>query len=395
MTSSAPRVLVPARSPGPHSWEVVGYRQARWVLSARCFSKDPRLAAQALGYHRTPEDPAAEQGRLLTLANSDPPAHTRLRRILARALTTARISRLRPHIAAAATRLADGMRTAGGVDLVRSFVLPLHVTVMGELLGVPPRDLDEFRALATGMRTPAAGESIPQSCQEAYRRMGELVARLLATRHEQIRPGSPPDRQPDLLGAMAAAQDAPDGPTAEEAQSLTMLLLSAGQEPTVDLVGNSLVALLLEPRQLRLFREHPALRPQAVEELLRCTPPVLSAPRIAAADVDVDGTPVRRGSVLAVMLADAHRDAAWLRDPEVLDITRTPRAHLSFGHGIHHCPGAPLARLEANLALTTLLTRFPRLALGSAPQELRWSRMPGRRGLAELPVEPGEEGVER
>lgn len=392
MTSLAGPALVPASAPGPHTWEIVRYQQARWALAARCFSKDPRFAREALGYRPSPNGAAAadaEEGHIRNLANSDPPEHTRLRRHLARAVTAGRVRRLRPRIVRAAAGLVGAMAAAGSVDLVRSFIFPLHVTVMCDLLGVPLRDRARFSHLAAGMRTPAASDSIPASCHEAYRRMSILVAELLAAKREQARPTASPDLQPDLLSALVASRTATNRLSEHETRDLAMLLISAGQEPTIDLIANAVVLLLLNPGQLRLFREHSALRTQAVEESLRSGAPVLAAPRIAAEDIEMDGTVIGRGSVIAVMLGCAHRDASQFREPAEFQIARKPNPHLAFGHGVHYCIGAPLARLQASVALTALLTGFSSIALTPAPDELRWSPLRGRRGLVELPVELG------
>jgi cytochrome P450 len=224
--------------------------------------------------------------------------------------------------------------------------------------------------------------------------MGILVAEVLATKREQIRITGSPDLQPDLLSALVSARDDSDGLTVQEMQSMAMLLISAGQEPTIDLIANGMLALLLNPDQLQLFRRYPELRPQAVEELLRHETPVLSGPRIAAEDIKIDGTVVRRGSVIAVLLDCAHRDPLQFQDPDVLDITRKHNAHLAFGHGIHYCIGAPLARLQASVALTELVERFPRIALAHSSAQPRRRPLRGNRGLVELPVTLGPSEIQ-
>lgn len=390
MTSTDGPALISANAPGPYAWEIVRYQQARWALSARCLSKDPHLAWEALGYSRPlPSSNEAAGNHIRNLANTDPPGHTRLRKLLAKALTPGRMKRMQPQIVRAAGALADRMVPAGSVDLIRSFIFPLQVMVTCDLLGIPPRHRTGFRSLATGMQAPADSEERPETYHEAYRRMGGLVAEVLATIRAQIRITGSPDLQPDVLSALVSARDGSDGLTVQETQSLAMLLISAGQGPTIDLIANGMCALMLHPDQLQLFRRHPELRPQAVEELLRCEAPVLSAPRIAAEDITIDGTVVRRGSVISVSLDSAHRDPLQFQEPDTLDITRKHNAHLAFGHGIHYCIGAPLARLQASVALTVLVERFPHIALVHSPERLRWRPVRGSRGLLELPVALG------
>jgi cytochrome P450 len=387
MTSTGNPALIPADTPGPHAWEIVRYQEARWALSTCCLSKDPHLAWEALGYnHFQSSSNETEGSYILNLANSDPPVHTRLRKLLTKALTPGRMKRMRPRIVQASRLLADRMVPAEKVDLIQSFIFPLQVMVTCDLLGVPPQYRCCFRSLAAGMRAPADSESLPGTCQEAYHRMGTLIAEVLATKRQQIRLTGSPGLHPDLLSALVSARDNSDSMTVQEVQSMAMLLISAGQEPTIDLIANGLLALLLNPNQLRLFRRHTELRPQAVDELLRYETPVLSAARIAAEDVKIDSTVVRRGSVIAVMLQYAHRDPLQFREPDVLNIARKSNVHLAFGHGIHYCIGAPLARLQASVALTALVTRFPHIALAFSPARLRWSSVQSRRSLLELPV---------
>jgi cytochrome P450 len=388
VTSTGDSALRPASAPGPYTWEIIRYQQARWALSTRCLSKNPHHMWVALGYnnHLRASSNEAEGSYIRNLANTDPPDHTRLRRLLAQALTPGRVKQMRPHIIRAAKFLADRMAPESDIDLVRSFIFPLQVMVTCDLLGVPPQLRGRFHTLAAGMRSPADSAVLPDTCHKAYQLMGVLVAEMLAAKRQQTRRTDSPDLQPDLLSALVSARDDSDGLTVQEMQSMVMLLLSAGQEPTIDMIANGMLVLLLNPQQLQLFRKYPDLRPQAVEELLRYKAPVLCAPRIAAEDVTIDDAVVRRGSLIAVMLDYAHRDLSQFRMPDALDITRKPNAHLAFGHGIHYCIGAPLARLQASEALTALVTRFPRLALAQSPERLRWRPAQGSQGLVELPI---------
>lgn len=382
--------LQPAGGPGPNAWEIVRYQQARWALSARCLSKDPRQAWEALGYGKfLSSSDETEGGCILNLTNSDPPVHTRLRRLLAKALTPQRMVSMTPRIVRAARILTEHMGAGSRVDLVASFIFPLQVMVTCELLGIPPQHRSHFGALAAGMLAPPDGEERPGDCHEAYRRMGILIAEVVDNKRREMRRAGSPDPQPDLLSALVSAREGADSLTVQEALSMAMLLISAGQEPTIDLIANGVLALLLHPDQLRLFRQHPKLRPQAVKELLRHQAPVRSAARIVAEDIEIDGTVVGRGSVIAVMLERANRDSSQFAEPDALDITREHNPHLTFGHGIHYCIGAPLARLQARLAITELVCRFPHLALDRPPERLRWRPVRDKRSLVELPVALG------
>ena len=387
MTTTRRPALLPVDTPEPYAGEIVRYQQARWALSTRCLSKDPRLAWEILGYsHVAADSNKAEGSYIRNLANSDPPDHTRLRRLLAQAFTPARVKRIRPRIVSAARVLADHLVAASSVDLIRSFIFPLQVTVTCDLLGIPPQHRGTFRLLAARMLTPADSRVLSETYHEAYRQMGALIVEVLAIKREKIRRTSLPDLQSDLLSALITARDDSGGLTVQELQSMAMLLISAGQEPTIDLIANGMLALLLNPDQLHLFRICAELRPRAMEELLRCEAPVISIPRIVAEDLEIDGTSVRRGSVIAVMLDRAHRDPLQFPEPGAFDITRKLNTHLAFGHGIHYCIGAPLARLQSSVALTTLVERFPHISLAQSPEHLRWRAGEGTRGLAELVV---------
>ncbi|MGH3874803.1 MAG: cytochrome P450 [Pseudonocardiaceae bacterium] len=387
--------LIPAGTPGLASWQIVRYQQARWALSARCLSKDPQLAWEALGHsHLLPSSAEDQQRCIRNMASTDPPGHTRLRTLLAKALTPERMKRMRPRIVRVIRVLADRMIPARSVDLVRSFIFPLQVIVTCDLLGVPPHQRGDFRSFAAGMRAQVGSEGCVQNYHEAYRRMGVLVAEVLATKLDQVRTLGSPDLQPDVLSAMVSARDDSDGLTVPEMQSMAMLIISAGQEPTIDLIANGMLAMLLNPDQLQTFRRHPELRTQAVEELLRHEPPILSTPRIAAQDIKIGGTVVRRGSIIAVMIECTNRDPSQFREPDALDVTRKRNEHLTFGHGIHYCIGAPLARLQATEALTALVTRFPHIALAQSPQRLRWRSVAGGAGLVELPVALGSRAIQ-
>src|SRR5205085_2034483 len=253
-----------AGTSGRYAREIVGYDQARCALSSRRLSKDPRLAWEALGYRLPPSADAGEGGCIRNLTNTDPPDHTRLRRLLAGALTPARMASMAPGIAAAASILAERMQRAGCIDLVASFLVPLQVMVTCELLGIPPSQRRHFGFCAVGILTPAEAEGLPKPCHEAYGRLGILIGEVLAAKRARMPRAASPDQQQDLLSALIAVHAGSDSLTVQETQSMAMLLITAGQEPTIDLIANGILALLNHPDQLALFRRYPELRPRAV-----------------------------------------------------------------------------------------------------------------------------------
>lgn len=403
------QVRAPATAP-PATCQVARYDQARWALSTRELSKDPGLAWEALGYPppaggapgeggASGQAGASGQGWVRNLTNVDPPEHTRLRRLLAGALTPARMLALAPRITAAARRLGTSMaRSAGSgeVDLVASYIVPLQAVVTGDLLGVDSTHRRAFEEVAVAMLAD-------EGDGEAYRRMAALIEELLDLRRAGVgrttvdRGSMGPEA--DLLGALLAAAGGTgsdgsdpagtDGLSPAELVSMAMLVITAGQEPTVDLIANGLLALLAHGDQLALFRREPSVRARAVEELLRLEAPVPRAIRIAPAPVRLGDTVAPSGGLVEVALDQAHRDRSQFAEPEALDITRQHNPHLSFGHGPHYCLGAPLARVQARIAIGELLERFPGLALARDVDQLAWHPGSQRHGLVELPVRLG------
>lgn len=360
------RIRPPGSDPDYWAWLVVGHEEARAALA------DPRLSKDGRRIGVTFHDEELIGRHLL---GADPPEHTRLRGLVSRAFTMCRVERLRPRIQEITDDLLDAMLPYGRADLVQSLAYPLPITVICELLGVPEMDRTEFRKLSTEVVAPTS----PENSYEAVLRLREYLTELI----EDKRCAGPAD---DLLSDLirTTAEDG-DRLSPQELRGMAFLLLIAGHETTVNLITNGVHALLTHPDQLAALRADTSLIDGAVEETLRYEGPVENATfRYAAEPLEIAGTAISRGDPVMIGLAAADRDDSRYPAPHSFDIHRDPRGHLAFGHGIHYCLGAPLARLEARTALQTLLERAPDLALDGPPGE--W--LPGMliRGLRSLPV---------
>ncbi|MFJ2510395.1 cytochrome P450 [Streptomyces griseoviridis] len=359
------RVLLPAPE-NYESWLVVGYEEARAALADQRLAKDStKIGLQSL------EEQLIGKNLLVT----DPPQHTRLRALVGRSFTARRTELLRPRIQQIADDLLDAMLPLGRADLVTSFAYPLPLTVICELLGIPDLDRTEFRKLSTEAVAPSSAES----AAEAVTGLGEYFTQLI----EDRRCAGPGD---DLLSDLLRTR-AEDGDqlSADELRGMAFLLLLAGHETTVNLISGGVHALLSHPDQLAALRADMSLIDGAVEEMLRYEGPVESATfRFAAEDLEIGDTLIPRGDPVIIGLDAADRAPSRYPDPDRFDIRRDTRGHLAFGHGIHHCLGAPLARLEGRIAIRTLLERAPDLRADGPPGE--W--LPGMliRGVRSLPV---------
>jgi len=331
------------------------------------------LAAAA---SRMPESFAFIDNHML---NKDGDDHRRLRRLVSKAFTPRMVEQLRPRIQDIADELLDVVEERRCMDLVDEFAFPLPMMVISELLGIPHDDRDRFRAWSTPIVTPVlTADELALFVEQ----MNDFVAYLRAM--FERRRAEPRD---DLVSALLQAEDAGDVLTEQELFSMVVLLIVAGHETTVSLIGNAVAALLQQPEQRALLERDAALVPHAIEELLRYDGPVERAlNRWAAADVELGGQTIRRGETVILMLGSANRDPDRFADADALDLQRTNVKHLAFGRGSHYCLGAPLARLEAEIALTTLLRRLPGLRLDVAADDLRWRPVPLFRSLVALPV---------
>ncbi|GIF15438.1 cytochrome P450 family protein [Actinoplanes teichomyceticus] len=306
----------------------------------------------------------------------DPPDHTRLRRLVSAAFTARRIEALRPRIEQIATELLDAIDGETEADLIDAFAFPLPIQVICELLGVPVEDRDDFRDWSNAV---VAGSQAGPRLAPAIEAMVRYIHALIAERRAE--PGD------DLLSGLIQVRDARDRLTEQELSSMVFLLLVAGHETTVNLIGNGVYLLLRDRAGWERLRADRALLPGAIEEFLRYEGPVETATfRIATEDVEIGGVTIPAGDPVVVVLLSANRDADHFPHADELRLDRPPAHHLAFGHGIHYCLGAPLARLEAQIAFTALLDRHPDLRLGVPVHQLRWRPGLVVRGLERLPV---------
>jgi len=368
---------------GVEAWCIVRYDEAKAALGDPRLSKDMHAALSLSGTVVSEGLPGPAFARHMLAV--DPPDHTRLRRLVATAFTNKRVDALRPRVQDIANELLDELfdvdSAPRAVDLVAGYALPLPFTVICELLGVAIPDRDHFghelRVLLTPADTPAANDRARQASDTVVEFLATLVAQ------KRTIPGD------DLVSDLISARDGNDQLTEQELLSTIFQLIVAGHDTTASLLGNGLVALFDRPDDLAALRADPALMPRAVEELLRFDAPVPhSTFRYASSPVAVGDVTIPAGAQVIISLPAANHDDARYHDPDELIIDRGESQHLGFGHGIHFCLGARLARMEADIAITTLLRRFPELRLAVPRESLEWGHGDGLvlRGLSELPV---------
>jgi cytochrome P450 len=361
------------------AWLVTRYEDVARVLKDDTFAKDRLNAMDSQQLTKTPWVPGFLKPLERNMLDLDDPDHARLRALVSKAFTPRLIERLRGRIEALSEDLLDVIERKGGAELVGEYALPIPATVIAELLGVPAEDRRKFHRWSGRLVSVSSSRDMLRAIPSAL-----AFTRYLRKLIEQRR-GDPRD---DLITALVQAEEAGDKLDEDELLAMAFLLLVAGHETTVNLIASGALALLEHPEQAEALRSDPSLTKPAVEELLRYTSPVeLATERYAREDVEIAGTTIPRGELVLAVLGSANRDEQYFANPDALDITRDPNRHLAFGRGgVHHCLGAPLARMEGQIAIYALLRRFPHARLAVAPEELRWRRGLFLRGLEKLPL---------
>jgi pimeloyl-[acyl-carrier protein] synthase len=344
--------------------------------------RDPRLGKEAIASFVAARFGAPVPAVGLSMLDRDPPDHTRLRGLVSKAFTPRVVEGLRPHI----QRIVDGLlaRLDGrhAMDLIEEFAYPLPVIVICQMLGVPVADRDRFKQWGLDIARGLDSILLPPDSEVARR--STAARRALADSFRELIAERRAAPRGDMLSDLITAEEAGDKLSTDELLATCILLLVAGHETTVNLIGNGTLALLRHPDQLRRLREDPGLIASAVEELLRYDGPVQRTARIPSEDVTIAGRVIPKGELVMPFIGAADRDPAQFPDPDRLDIARSDNRHIAFGWGIHFCLGAPLARLEGQIAIGTLVQRLPKLALGADRPEHRLSLT--LRGLTRLPV---------
>lgn len=347
------------------------------------FVKDARNTMTPAEQDALPAEPPLLALLSRHMLNADGARHTRLRALVNKAFTTRMVEQMQGQVESVARKLLSDIRSKGEIDLIEAFAFPLPIIVIAELLGVPGRDRNRFRAWSNALVAPTPDNARNQQKLAKSRQLMEDFISYLRAIFEARR-AQPRD---DLITSLLAAEDAGDMLSEDELFSMILLLIVVGHETSVNLIGNGVLALLQHENAWQELASDPSLLPIAVEEMLRYDCPVERAPmRYAAEDTELSGVAIRRGDAISVVLGSANRDASQFADADTFDIRRDPNRHLAFGHGIHYCLGAALARLEGRVAIHALIEQMPNLRLAVPANQLRWRTHPIMRGLQRLPV---------
>lgn len=365
-------------SPALRGWILSRYSDIVEVLQDSRFSVDRRQSnlfrrLQPFASLRPDFTEAITRALLMV----DPPDHTRLRRLVNKAFTPRVVENLRPRVQLIVDNLLDRVAKRKEMDLIRDLAYPLPVIVISEMLGIAADDHAKFKAWSdalTALVDPMQAEDGMGPAQEAYVQLSAYLRRVFEERRREPRQ--------DLISALVSVEEHGDSLTDAELLSLSALILSAGHETTTNLLGNAVVALLRHPRERRRLQDDPSLIGSAVEEFLRYDSPVQLTDRVATEDCEIVGQTVRKGVLVGLVLASANRDPERFADPDRLDLARQDNHHVAFGHGVHFCLGAALARTEAQIAISALLRRFPDFDGEKDPKE--WKRSIVLRGPTSL-----------
>ncbi|MFC8867642.1 cytochrome P450 [Streptomyces sp. NPDC057148] len=368
---------------GVEAWLVTRYSDAREALADGRLSKNPEHHAEDAGGKSKTGIPGERSANLMThLLNIDPPDHTRLRRLVSKAFTPRRIAEFAPRVQQLTDDLIDGFASRGEADLIHDFAFPLPIYAICDLLGVPREDQNDLRDWAGMMIRHGGGQR--GGVARSVKRIRAYLAELIHRKRD--------DLGEDLISGLIRASDHGEHLTENEAAAMCFVLLFAGFETTINLIGNGVYTLMRHPDERARLQKavqqgDSALLDSGIEELLRYDGPVeLATWRFATEPLVIGQQRIATGDPVLVVLAAANRDPARFTGPDALDLNRRDNQHLGYGHGIHYCLGAPLARLEGRTALETLLRRLPDLQLAADPDDLRWRGGLIMRGLRDLPV---------
>ena len=369
------RTTLPDKTP---VWLLTRYDDVATLLKDDRFVKDKRKAMTPEQLRKLPWVPPVFRPLERNMLDLDPPDHTRLRTLVHKAFTPSLVARMRDRVQALADELLVQVIHKGECDLIGDYALPLPMIIITEILGVPTRDRDKFHNWSRAVVSLSSPNPTLRVIPSVWLFL-RYLRRFFETRRREP--------QNDLVTALITAEEAGDKLSKDELLAMVFLLLIAGHETTVNLIGNGMLALFEHPEALNKLRQEPGNIKTAVEELLRYTSPVLmTTERYAREEVTIHGVTIPRGGMTFGVIGSANRDETVFHQPDELDITREPNKHLSFGQGIHFCLGAPLARLEAEIAINTLLRHTSSLRLRVAPESLRWRPSIMLRGLESLPI---------
>jgi len=372
LRSEAPvhRVQLPDRQ---IAWLVTRYDDVAAALKDPRFAKNPQNAQPVGRRRRDPWVPAFARPLTRNMLDLDEPDHTRLRVLVQKAFTPRYVEQLQSRIQAISDQLLDAVQHERSLDLMAAYALPLPVTIIAEMLGVPPRHRATFTRWSNSLVAVSSTWERLRVVPTVWLFI-RYLRRLIAYR--RAHPGD------DLTSGLIRAETERDRLSADELLAMIVVLLIAGHETTVNLIGGGTLALLEHPDQLDRLKQDPSLIKSAIEELLRYTSPVdIATERFAREDIVIAGQSIPQGEQMLAVIGSANHDERKFADPDGLDITRHPNEHLAFGQGRHYCLGAPLARLEGAIAISTLLRRMPDLRLAQPPESLSWRRGIFLRGL--------------
>lgn len=377
------RIYTRLRSEDPVHMSVLGV----WIISRYAdvvqALRDPRFSSAQSHISRyskqqgTLSPVAALSGQCLFFR--DPPDHTRLRKLVSKAFNARAIEKMRPRIEEFVNELIDRVEGAGKMDIITDFSRPLPVRTISELLGIPETDRSQLKQWSHWLAhifDPMKSSHIGQQVNQAVVEFRDYLINLIAKRRQQP--------QPDLISALIQARDEQDKLTENELLVTCMLLFASGEETTVNLIGNGMLSLLRHQDQLEMLKQNPCLIQTAVEEILRYDSPLQICGRTTLDRIEIGNKTIAKGLPVFLLLGAANRDPEQFSDPDRLDLTRQENRHLAFGDGIHYCLGSGLARLQAQIAINTLVQRLPALQLQT--DQLAWQKNIFIRGLKSLPV---------